>query len=492
LSAKGFEYGVFVNCTIVSINGNRFYPGEIFNNQYGLFLQGVAPGYINGNVFLGGRWSEAAAYSTASNRYGVYFKDAGTNLFYGPLIEIVTGGTGKAYTIYYEGESKNNRFEGAYIEGQDYIFGVSGGARGNKILAFASANVAADVSTQFDEALATYPGANSFDWMNIIDNTVASNLYVQEVFGVTSFVKNAVVSSNINPNYIIPGFTFCASNGVHSINSSQSFLNASALFIDTAAIGRWVDTNVTKRFWLSINAPATSQFCVIVVAYNAAGAILSAAGLVRGMTVDLDNMYPFKTTVSYGGAFWIEDFINKQAYFNVDSTVKSIWVGVRSYAVPTPIYGMSLKCEGNQAPPYSNAGYDLVTAGAYFDNDLIGSLAIPEGGVFNNGTKIEHIDAATGETSGWFVTDRRSTTANGGEPAGEVVVAVNSIAGVTTGDTMGVIITAGADTRWHWTTVNGAPAAGNITMTAGVPLGWTIANGAIVITYRFLAMANLP
>ena len=491
-NAYGFNMGLRVYCDSGSINGNRFFPGELFNNKTGLYLEGSAPGYINANTGYGGRWSEDGAYLNNNNRFGIYCKNAGTSIFYGPLIEIVKGGTGKTYAMYCEAESKNNRIEGGYIEGQDYALGCSQGARFNKVRAFVTLSVEADISTQYDFSSSYYPNLNTIEWTTQ-DTIQLSEIASQEVFKSTDVFKNTVVKSVSGPQYMVPGFSFCSSAGSHTIYSTQPFLNESALYIGSTALGKWVDTSIIKSFWLTVNAPPSSQFNPIVICYDSSGSILSGGTHVQGGSTNLNGIHAFETSASYGGCYWISYAMGKRVDIYLADTVKSIWVGVISYDVVnnTPLNGISLKCAGNQAPPSSNAGFNLVSLGTYLDTDEIGTPDIPVGGNFSNGTRVVHLDPLTTEASGWVSSNFHNTYANGGEPTGETVIAVGSITGVHSGDIFGAIVNDGTFNKWHFTTVNGAPLGGNITITSGIPAGCILANNAKIITYKFLVGASV-
>jgi len=493
--ASGHEKGLYVNSTSGTVYDTQFYPREVFNNQYGEYLHSNG-GNVNGNAIWGGRWSEDGTTNTTVNRYGIYNLDAGTNKFYGPLIEIFSGGTGKAYTMFNAGESKQNQIIGGYLEQQDYVLGASGAARFNHVDAHAAGPVAVNAYDQIDESASDYPGTNTLDWVSN-RNTSLSKLGTQEVFNVSNVKQRALVNSfsSGSPRYVIPDFTWLGSSGTFGLMQVTDIeLNDQYLQLGiNAALGRKIDTSKTKRFWASVEK-LSGKHNILVRCFDAAGNTLSGGGHVKGLSVNIDNTLSFETTAGFGGAYALyaaEDV----AYFQVADTVKSIWVGVFALDNPVQITGLSVKVEGNQSVPASWPGFDLVAADTYGDFNSL-DLALdtaPEGGVLANNQRVWHLDGVTGEPAGWIITKRHTTQATVGEPAGETVIAVSSITGVTSGDVLGVMITKAADstTRWHWTTVSGAPSGGNITMAAGVPTGYSIAAGAKLITYLPKAMANI-
>lgn len=74
------------------------------------------------------------------------------------------------------------------------------------------------------------------------------------------------------------------------------------------------------------------------------------------------------------------------------------------------------------------------------------------------------------------------TTTTASLAAGGTVLTLSSIAGISSGDTIGVELSS-LSSLIHWTTVNGAPAGSNATLTAAVPTGETVPSGANVYVY---------
>ena len=513
-SVSGFQTGLYLfartkvdpaepDTYYGTIYDNQFYPREVFTNKIGVNIraglvgESYGAGNVNGNNFWGGRWSEAGTFDDTVDRYGIYISNAGVNKFYGPLIEIIKGGAGKARTMYCNADSTYNQIIGGYIEGQDYVLTANGVSMFNSVSSHVAGAGAISVYDQIDESACSYPGTNTVDW-TVNRNVSLSKLGTQEVFPITSIKDRALVTalSGSDPSYVVPGFTWLASNGTYTLHQLASIeLNREYLQIGSgAALGRWVDTTKTKRFWLTVEKNNTNYHTVIVRCFDAAGATLSGGNHIKGICADIDNVRTFEAAAGFGGVYLLY-YGQDVVFFNVDPAVKSIWVGVCAYDQPVQLQGISLMTEGNQSPPVSRPGYNLITADTYGDfdgHDLVLDTS-PIGGVISNTQRVWHMDGITGEPAGWFGTNCHTTAATVGEPVGETVVAVGSTAGVFTGHILGVIITKSADssTRWHWTTVNGAPADGNITMTLAVPAGYTIAAGAKLITYTMKAMANI-
>lgn len=498
---KGFEKGIYIYDTGAVGNGtffNNFYLDRITYNKYGLYLHGDSPGYVNGNKFWGGAFLVTEDIGvTSEDRYGIFCEDVGVNVFMSPGIQIDGGtGGGIGYQTYFKGNSKWNRVVEPYSEtlfGTGYVMGAEGTARFNKVIGHYTDGVGASINTKINEiAGLSYPGTNTIDWA-IMDNVSLSKGGLHTIFKLNNVIERAVANTT-SPRYIISGFTWLASNGTYQLERTATGLYLSDIYLGleaNAAIGRWVDTNYVKNFWLHLKMHSGTAY-VIVKCYDGDGALLSAGTHVQGLSNNTDDATAFTTTASWGAGYILTS-VTDMAYFNVASTVKSIWVGITTNTTAGLI---SMSLSTNETIPPTSPGYNLVTNGAYNDTDTqeLGCTGAPIGGVFNNGTVIRHLDVATAENPAWFVTGRTSTNANGGEPAGEVNLVVDSITGTVNGDILGVMLTKDTSLlkQWHWTTINGIPSGSTLVMADAVPTGYTIADNARVITYRLLAQTVLP
>ena len=83
-----------------------------------------------------------------------------------------------------------------------------------------------------------------------------------------------------------------------------------------------------------------------------------------------------------------------------------------------------------------------------------------------------------------YISDGTSTTADGGEPAGETSINVADITGFSNGDYIGLALSDGTQ---HQTTINGSPSGTTIVITDGIPSGVTLANGAVIVKAKDLS-----
>ncbi len=91
---------------------------------------------------------------------------------------------------------------------------------------------------------------------------------------------------------------------------------------------------------------------------------------------------------------------------------------------------------------------------------------------------------ATGAAPGEGCIDNRRTTISSTEAGGQTVISVTSITGMASGDYVAILLDSGA---YHYTTINGAPSGGTITILAALPS--QAAAGREVLTNRFRTLA---
>lgn len=504
--ASGFETGFYVNQVYGGYpTGNHIKIGNLWSNRYGFRMNAAASpaGGVNQNRVEGGYISCAETVNPTLDRYGIYLDNNVTGtMIYGPVVAVLgnTGNTGKAYSMVVASGSAN-RVIGGTLEGADYILKATGTAQYNKI----TANVATAADILRSAAIvdtSDHPGTNTVEWW---PTDAYPQEGVREVFTVADVYKRAIVNqrSGANVYYSVPGFTFLNNSGAYtnylvSASTDNISVLAPTFFrgTTTATIGRVVDTSAVKDFWVTatrIGATA-GDLTLLVKAYADNGALLTGGSDIVGGSPASKTFYPLVYGAGKGGSY-LSGYTDT-ARIRAGDNVASMWIGIGWDGTANgKLTGISFMSPANQAKPHSRPGYGLIADGAYFDSDTsdLHASAQPIGGVFDNGTRIWSTVTDNGATMGWGVVGRQTTTANGGEPAAETTVALASIVGMAASDIMGVVITQDNSSiqKWHWTSINGAPADNNAVMTHAVPTGWTIANGAKVITYRLKTMPNL-
>jgi len=109
------------------------------------------------------------------------------------------------------------------------------------------------------------------------------------------------------------------------------------------------------------------------------------------------------------------------------------------------------------------------------------------GGLWKKGDIVWNSAPSSGNPMGWQCIDFIKTTTSGDEASGQTVISVTDATGMASGDNFSIELD---DGDWHHTTINGAPAGNDVTITAALPSA--AASGNEVITSLFGPMADLP
>jgi hypothetical protein len=259
------------------------------------------------------------------------------------------------------------------------------------------------------------------------------------------------------------------------------------LSVGTNPVGKMVDTSAVKDFWVEHSrhtSYATTWPDYIIKCFDEDGTLLSGSSppYVTGIIKNDDDAYSVTATADYGNSYYI--YANySRAFIHFHADVKKAWVGIASHASGSTFGLSSLQvfCDNEVARPSSWPGYDETTYGASGDpTQELQSNISPLGGVLQIGDRVWDINP-TDVTLGWVVLKRITTTANGGEPETETVIAVDDASGISDNDIFGVLLD---NNVWHWSDVNGAPAGNDVTISHAVPAGRSIPDNATVISYR--------
>lgn len=152
---------------------------------------------------------------------------------------------------------------------------------------------------------------------------------------------------------------------------------------------------------------------------------------------------------------------------------------------------------------FSNAGVDLregsVVTGLDNSNGyttqhrvgnnnvaIYGGTALPPSGRYKQGDIAWNATPSAGGDPGWVCIKRNDSNVNGDEASGQTVISIDDDTGMASGDTVGILLDAGFI---HWTTINGAPAGNDITLTVALPSAAADDNN--VYTHLFKPMADL-
>ena len=485
--AQGFTRGLVCQGEGYGFANNNVTLGNLRNNKYGLDLMAETGGWVNENTFVKGSFNCTTGVNGTLDRYGVRITSqsdafgggyyySNNNYFLKPSFE--TGAsmtTGTAYGILIE-YGNYNKFEAARNEDNDYIAVFSNSSYENIV------NVAYGFTTNSDTS--TYK-----------DNFVKSQLYLardpdlgSKIFDSGPIHKRACWADGAT-SVNVPGVNLASSsNGtVYSYLSSITMGSDYLQLANTRGLGIFVKTSEKKRFVYRPDNVTSYGGRLLVQAFDSSGTILTSAGAGHPY-VSGQNIATLTYDSSFGGVYRSGTDSTSDIFFTVTSDVDYIKVCQNGGTAVLRTRGFALySVDGGN--PSTWTGYSEIAPGVN-----IGTTTPTKGinstlSAWSVGRMIYDATPASSAPMGWICVRSETSTANGGEPAAETQWAVADDQNAADGDIIGVTLD---DGTVHWTAVSGAPAGNVITVASGVPAGRTIENGAVVVWFDFLPLANLP
>ena len=468
---------------------NTVYLNWISNGKYGVDLYAGEAGWVNENLFIGGRFAVSTGVNVTDNRYGVritsdddaygagyYYNN--NNVFIKPSFEMnKTDTTGDATGMLIE-YGTHNRVIGCRDEGNDYLAEISNDSAYNIFEpAFGAQEQAGNISDT-----STY--RNNFEHSNKMHAHEADRGSL--IFNSGPIHKKACYYDGAT-NTNIPGMTVGTSaDGVMLSAEDAIVINSEYLSMTTRTVGIFIKTSVKKRFVYRPDVVAGYGGRLNIRAYDSAGVVLTSADASHPYVTG-EAFRLFAYNAGYGGVYRIASDSVHDIFFNVGADVDYICLMQSGGTAALRTRGFSVfSVDGGN--PAAWTGYEEFVAGTN-----IGTTS-PTEGIDNTfagwsvGRMIYDAVPASGAQLGWICIRSESTNADGGEPAAEVTWAVDDEQNAADGDILGVELDNGAI---HWTSINGAPGAGSIVALAGVPAGRSIADDAKIVWFHFQALANI-
>lgn len=439
---------------------NNFYLGNLTNGKVGLDLDSVDGGYVNENLFLGGRFGDINANNPSITRYGVRITSADSyennnNHFQKPCFEM--GG------LFVNGDVTNGNATIANIAstaainvGDEIISGyfpvgvTVDSKTSTSITLSAVANGGSGVGVEISIlravcALIEFGTKNKFDLCRSEGNNLnllTTNSTSENVFNafyddydtgsfdrstktnysegpyiigasVTSVtwrqypvfqvldIRNKVGPTNASGYLMCPSLSWKKTVDSTTYFDSQATLTLATNYVSipaTTALGAWVDTNDHKRFILDRQA-ATNGGRVVVQCYNAAGTILTNADAQHPLVRGQDIAGAGLTyTTDYGGAYVSDADAQDTFYFDLKDNVKSIWVGVAGGTAPATMSALSL-FSVDPGTPATRPNYSGKQY--YFEKS---SDVAPVSGTWNVGEIVWNKTPTVDQPMGWLCT----------------------------------------------------------------------------------------
>lgn len=500
---ESFAIGLYPHCGVGEfIAYNKIYLDWLVNNERAIkILVDSGSGSINKNEYYGGRFACGDSSVQNSDRWGIDIEGLGDNaigsqLFYSPSFEIESAstGTGDARAFTCKAKSINNhvidgRMESGTISTKvNYALSCSSTARGNTFLGEIGTGTGNPKNiSSFLEDTSDHVGSNRIIWRNL-NIPKLRNVFDPDMFS-RAYLTNAGTES-----VVVSGFNSLAtSGGAVAEVSTTIYLYKNTLGLrDGFAVGRFVDTTTVKDFWLNYNGNIAQDDgnIYVIQCYDEDGGILYDAVNfpLNADVVDTNDYTELVNTANYGTAYTLTA-LKSSARIYFGSTVKYAFIGLSNNQSGKQTYVNTFNVMVKNDDPIPNSWATYNEAQRWVDRGAaLYSTVSPVGGFIRRGQKFDHTLAAIGSPAGWQcviapVTDTTATLAAGGTN-----LTVTSISGIDSGFIIGVELDNGV---FHWSTVNGAPSGSTVVLSDAIPVGRSVATGAIVHTFKMGAMANL-
>ncbi|AMA71682.1 hypothetical protein SAMN04489735_101319 [Aneurinibacillus thermoaerophilus] len=342
-AGKGFAY-------------NEVRLGQFIGNHIGVELTNQKGkngriGWINENLYMGGRFSVRPSLHANEDRIGVVitsqdgtYKNNNNNIFIKPSFELSQSGLvqgAEALPILIE-HGKLNTFE--------YIRNEGNGTYAARI-----------VNGSSDNVISTGMGAARIDDRSLYPSTITSSASER----VLEEHSHLLASYNLSERFrMLPdghisfvGMSFLTdgSNDVLGSVSGQAISrNQDGTFIvkDTA-LGVMIDTRKVKSFVVKRASPGNSAGRVVIKGYDARGNIVNAkhGGWLKGK----EENVPYWSEKRYGGVYITGSDNSDPLFFVVGPEVARVWLGIAPGSGAAVVGGMAIYTKP--------ADYTLVSSG---------------------------------------------------------------------------------------------------------------------------------
>ncbi len=457
---------------------NTIFLKNITSGKYGLDLCASTSGWVNENIFIGGKFAGYSGVNPTKDRYGIRIRSLtgyinNSNLFIKPSFELGASNTsGEAVPVVIENGS-NNRFIDVRNEDND-----------NPTLRVLNDSTENYLSTLFN--LSSLSDESSYPY-NLVESGrfILHNAIKTPIFHSGDLVSLIGPYSNTYNFYHIPGVHIGNSDSINRSVAGNIIPGTDYITIkSTKCIGGYINTEKAKQFIIKRSAIAGYGGRILVNCFDEDGNLLT----------NTDPNHPYvKSHVTFslnwvtyfGGSYMTGSDSNKDIFFKVHDDVKSIAVEMCGWTNVLKLKSFSILSD-IETNVYTK--YETPIAGANI------AIETPDKGIENEfsgwkvGKTLYNANPAIGSPQGWVCIRNENSTANGGEPTGETAWAVIDMKAAADGDVIGAKLD---DDSIHWTTINGTPTGNVITVTTGVPTDRSIVNGAKILWFRFTPMPNL-
>lgn len=413
------------------VSYNVVHLGELYNNKYGLDLVSDSTGgsgWVNENLFLGGRFSCFTGIGVGHSRYGIRIRSAGgayisnnNNIFHKPSFELnaTVAGVGEAVPILIE-DGNGNRFYDCRSELNSTTFMRCTNQSSNNF-----AHVGYGLIANLDDQ-SVYP--SNFITLGYTE----ANEYGKEIFNSGALHKNACYydgATKIN----IPKVHISASSGGGVLTNNNGInLAANYLELDKSfgrAVGIFVDTTIQKRFVVRKDVESGYGGRIAIRCYDAAGTVLDNAGAGHPYVKGRASNVPTYNT-AYGKTYYTGVDTEADFYFEVGTDVKQIAILLANGTESLRIRNFVIYSLNGVASTW--VGYEEIIPGANL------GTAAPTAGTWAVGRRVINAVPTVGQPKAWICTVEGTmgtlSGVTGSITSGTAALTVNTTTGLTVGN----------------------------------------------------------
>jgi hypothetical protein len=478
LSSNHGTTGIKVEGGTSSFSYNTFTLRQVLYNKIGMLVHvpAAATGWCNENLVLGGEFNNTETGAECC----IKFLGEGSNFihkwtFVKPSLEHKDGTAAVIFTNARECQIQDARYEYgsdvpvAQFNDQSYGNTVTLGSVNRLPFTWLNqtggsyGSIDCDVRMSGDVTLhrltdvssfaaayndGTYMHVPGFQFFNANSGAVVRKLATDAQFSLIDGHGGAGIKFNSFATFQVIGITVDFYDNMISPNSSF----AKKLYVKS----RLLDKNQESQ--------------IIIQCFDSAGAILTGTSpaYVQG------NRW-----AAYGSNAYKVYGSNKTQALSFHPDVAKVFIGVAGTSSLTGLEVFS---------PYQADGYLEYNGPKELPGVLYAANA-PTKWHFQIGEKVHNDTPAVGAPQGWTCIKRTSTTLTANGSGGNLTITVDSIAGIASGDIIGVKLNTGL---YHFTTVYGSLSGNDVTLTAAIPgTGVVATSGNAVVANLWQAMPNL-
>lgn len=388
----GFTIGLYLIGSGTGFAYNNFTIQHLYNNKYQMWLTNSNSGWINENIYIGGRLHNQSAVNLESSRYGVVitsedesYVSNNANLFIKTSFELTVPDTGEALPVDII-HGRYNRFESCRHEINNVTF-----AR------------IANTSTQNEfDLLYGLSGATVEDSSDFPSSKVYTTRtkQVEELricaFDSQKIHKNACYSDGATDINVPRLAIFESGNANISYQHTGMTLNANYLEVPvTRGIGCFLSSIKNKTFMVKQDSDTGYGGRIRVACYDSDGALLTSESEGYPHLKGLSGM-PFSYAATYGGTYYTGSDSESDKYFTVSTEVCSIRIMVSGGTAALRI--RSYQVFARDASSTSWLGYEEIMQGVNL------GTAAPSAGTWAVGRRIINAVPTVGQPKAWICT----------------------------------------------------------------------------------------